>query len=330
METSVQTTDRRRAAVRETIARLRASLPAAAIDARIGSRRSRRSLSASPRAPSCSPRAFPGRRRPARHGLPPLRGRRLRLRALRLRRAAGQGAAAAQPHHLGGDLRRLRRRAQRLLRAHRQPRDAGRRRCAKTGELTVSAATPSPSCPTISTPSRIAGESLAAPALSTAAASSTCPSGSSSSTRGRRGLRGFPAKPDIATPVVAAAELKAMLDDGGELALLDVREEGVFAQGHLLLAVSLPLSRLETRIGRARAAAARRASCCATTTTRLAQRAAAKLRGIGYRDVSVLAGGIGAWRRRATSCSAASTCRARRSASSSSTTTARRTSRPRR
>ena len=32
--------------------------------------------------------------------------------------------------------------------------------------------------------------------------------------------------------------VKAMLADGGEIALIDVREEGVFAQGHLLLARS--------------------------------------------------------------------------------------------
>jgi len=36
-----------------------------------------------------------------------------------------------------------------------------------------------------------------------------------------------------------------MLGDGEEIALVDTREEGVYAQGHLLLAASLPLSRLE-------------------------------------------------------------------------------------
>ena len=39
-----------------------------------------------------------------------------------------------------------------------------------------------------------------------------------------------------------------MLHDGQEPALLDVREEESFAQGHLLFSTSLPLSRLELDI----------------------------------------------------------------------------------
>ncbi len=42
---------------------------------------------------------------------------------------------------------------------------------------------------------------------------------------------------------VAPAALREMLADGDELALLDVREEGVFSQAHLLFASSVPLSR---------------------------------------------------------------------------------------
>ncbi|WP_423454002.1 rhodanese-like domain-containing protein [Ottowia sp. VDI28] len=40
-------------------------------------------------------------------------------------------------------------------------------------------------------------------------------------------------------------QLPAMLRDGGEIALLDLREEGDFTQGHLLLAASLPIGRFE-------------------------------------------------------------------------------------
>ena len=47
---------------------------------------------------------------------------------------------------------------------------------------------------------------------------------------------------------VAPAMLKKMLVDDGELALLDVREEGLFSQAHLLFACSVPLSRLELLI----------------------------------------------------------------------------------
>jgi len=42
-----------------------------------------------------------------------------------------------------------------------------------------------------------------------------------------------------------ATQLAAMLRDGQEIALLDLREEGDFTQGHLLLAASLPIGRLE-------------------------------------------------------------------------------------
>ena len=35
---------------------------------------------------------------------------------------------------------------------------------------------------------------------------------------------------------VTPLELKAMLDDGGELAIIDVREELIFSQCHLLWA----------------------------------------------------------------------------------------------
>ena len=46
---------------------------------------------------------------------------------------------------------------------------------------------------------------------------------------------------------LGAAELKRQLHDGGEIALLDAREEGIFHARHLLLASCLPLSRLRLR-----------------------------------------------------------------------------------
>ena len=44
---------------------------------------------------------------------------------------------------------------------------------------------------------------------------------------------------------LGAGELKRQLHDGGEIALLDAREEGVFHARHLLLASCVPLGRLE-------------------------------------------------------------------------------------
>lgn len=47
------------------------------------------------------------------------------------------------------------------------------------------------------------------------------------------------------TKRIDARALKAQLHDGGELALLDAREELLFGRRHLLMASFVPLSRLE-------------------------------------------------------------------------------------
>ena len=102
-------------------------------------------------------------------------------------------------------------------------------------------------------------------------------------------------KPDVFSPLVTAGELRGMLGDGRELALLDVREEGVFAAGHLLTAACLPLSRLELLLDRSVPRRTTRVVLCDDDET-LAQRAAAAMRRFGYRNISVLQGGVGAWR----------------------------------
>ena len=107
--------------------------------------------------------------------------------------------------------------------------------------------------------------------------------------------RRFMSKPEIFSPLVTAGELREMLGDGRELALIDVREEGVFAAGHLLTAACLPLSRLELRLEPLLPRRDVRIVLCDDDQA-LAQRAAAVLRRFGYRHVSVLSGGVGAWR----------------------------------
>jgi len=105
----------------------------------------------------------------------------------------------------------------------------------------------------------------------------------------------FPANPNITSPVVSAREVKAMLRDGEELALLDVREEGAFGQGHLLFAVNLPLSRLEFRL-KALVPRRRARIVLCDGNDGLAEAAAAKLRRFGYQNVSLMAGGTEAWK----------------------------------
>ncbi len=100
---------------------------------------------------------------------------------------------------------------------------------------------------------------------------------------------------DASVPRVSAQDLRSMLGDGQELALLDVREEGVFAASHMLTAACLPLSRLELGLERRVPRRDTRVVLCDDDES-LAERAAAAMRRFGWRDVSLLAGGVAAWK----------------------------------
>ena len=100
--------------------------------------------------------------------------------------------------------------------------------------------------------------------------------------------------PSVSATAVSPADLRRMIGDGGELALVDVREELIFSQRHLLLARSIPLSRFELKF----------AQLVPRRTTRIvlcddgdgtAGRAAAILARNGYSDLAILDGGIDAW-----------------------------------
>src|SRR6185437_1165170 len=90
-------------------------------------------------------------------------------------------------------------------------------------------------------------------------------------------------------------ELRRLMRSDGEVALLDARGELAFSKEHLLLASCLPLSRIEVMI----------ADLVPRRTTplvwcdggdELADRAAQRVREIGYSDIAVLQGGTAAWR----------------------------------
>jgi rhodanese-related sulfurtransferase len=93
---------------------------------------------------------------------------------------------------------------------------------------------------------------------------------------------------------VEARALKAMLADGGELALIDLREELIFSQGHLLFARSMPLSRLELVFARLVPRRATRIMLC-DDADGLVERAADVLARAGYANISALEGGVAAW-----------------------------------
>jgi rhodanese-related sulfurtransferase len=96
------------------------------------------------------------------------------------------------------------------------------------------------------------------------------------------------------TAAISPAELRNTLTDGGELALIDVREELIFSQRHLLLARSVPLSRLELKFAQLVPRRATPIVLC-DDNDGCASRAAAILTRNGYTDVSILAGGVDGW-----------------------------------
>lgn len=93
---------------------------------------------------------------------------------------------------------------------------------------------------------------------------------------------------------IAPRALKAALADGEEIAVLDVREAGVFARRHILFAASAPLWRLELLIDRLVPRRSTRIVLADGDET-LAHAAAHKLIRLGWTNVSVLAGGTEGW-----------------------------------
>ncbi|MGE3539827.1 MAG: rhodanese-like domain-containing protein [Candidatus Tectimicrobiota bacterium] len=93
---------------------------------------------------------------------------------------------------------------------------------------------------------------------------------------------------------VDATSVKKMINDGDELALLDVREDGQFGEGHMLFAVPMPYSHLEARLA---AQLPRRSTRTVLVDggDGVAERAAARLEALGYSNVAVLSGGVDAW-----------------------------------
>ena len=95
------------------------------------------------------------------------------------------------------------------------------------------------------------------------------------------------------TAAISPAALRGMLEGGGELALVDVREELIYSQGHLLLARSAPLSRLELTFAVLVPRRTTRIVLCDGNDD-LAGHAAAVLARNGYSDLRILAGGVAA------------------------------------
>ncbi len=94
---------------------------------------------------------------------------------------------------------------------------------------------------------------------------------------------------------IGADALRGLLAAGGELALLDVREQGVHCQGHPFFAVCAPLSRLELVAPALLPRPGLPVVLLDGGDEDLAERAAAVLARLGYRDLAILDGGCAAW-----------------------------------
>lgn len=93
---------------------------------------------------------------------------------------------------------------------------------------------------------------------------------------------------------IAAADLKAQLHDGSEIAVLDAREEWTFGKRHLLLASCVPVSRMELMVDDLVPRRDTRVVWC-DDGEGLAETAAERMAALGYSQVSVLKGGVKGW-----------------------------------
>jgi rhodanese-related sulfurtransferase len=93
---------------------------------------------------------------------------------------------------------------------------------------------------------------------------------------------------------ISVATARGWLADGGEVAFIDVREEGPHNDGHPLLAVNLPYSRLELDVLRLVPRKSTRI-VLVDDDDGVAARAAKRLASLGYSDVHAVTGGVAAW-----------------------------------
>jgi len=98
---------------------------------------------------------------------------------------------------------------------------------------------------------------------------------------------------------VTPQQVKEMFHNDDELALIDVREQGAFSKEHILLTCCVPFSRMEFKIGDLVPRKTTRIVLVdggANDKSRLAERAAERLSGLRYSDISLMEGGVSAWR----------------------------------
>src|SRR5512134_447187 len=95
---------------------------------------------------------------------------------------------------------------------------------------------------------------------------------------------------------ISAKRVSELLGGGGELALLDVREQGVHYRGHPFFACAAPLSRLELVIADLVPRKGAPVVLLDGGNDGLARKAFTRMTELGYSDVAILEGGCEGWR----------------------------------
>jgi len=101
------------------------------------------------------------------------------------------------------------------------------------------------------------------------------------------------------TDLVSAPTLRDRLLAGDEIAVIDVREHGVYGSAHVLLASCAPLSRLEMMLGDLVPNLNAPVVLCdggPVGEEKRSRKAAEKLTALGYTQLEILEGGIEGWR----------------------------------
>ena len=94
--------------------------------------------------------------------------------------------------------------------------------------------------------------------------------------------------------LLSPAGVRAALRSGNEVALVDVREQRSYGQGHALLAVNIPLSRLEGELPPLVPGKSAHIIFC-DDNEQQARPAVSVARELGYKQVSILQAGLSAW-----------------------------------
>jgi rhodanese-related sulfurtransferase len=98
--------------------------------------------------------------------------------------------------------------------------------------------------------------------------------------------------------VISPRPLYNLIKEKSEFALVDLREDGVFGARHLLCAVNIPFSHLEFLLGNLIPNRHVPIILCGTgDDDSLINRGALKFRDFGYKNISILEGGVNAWER---------------------------------